>query len=246
MNVFSAWPLILLLAAVPAHGWSSGWSFDSARKFNLCYQLVKKQWGPQKYRIETKTGKCNDGHTLDVFCEFDYPRGSGYSHRSFTCPDNLACIPNASGGQYPDAGCLYAPTMKGIKLAGDRDGHACSPGLRIGDEPAYVSSIIYADKPSLAKWIDACMVVQSGTDKHLYNHAPCDDKPVIIRLEALTTYQACVDANGDDAAMTTDIPYSWRLASPGNQARDLNGKSLSEMITIDNSTDSTFSITIGD
>ncbi|KAE9972676.1 hypothetical protein EG328_004876 [Venturia inaequalis] len=243
MKISTAITLLTPILPLPAQTLD----FMSAKKDNICAQLMNGGYGPGRVSMTTLSGSCTESHRLKIRCKFIHPDNGQERVKYWPCAPDQYCLPISTGAN-PDAGCIKLLSPSGVKTSGDADNHACSSGLRVGRDTIYVQSSIAADKALDGDAVRECSVINSSTQKAIYNQTPCDKASATLRLDAGVTYQACISTTSAFARKT--VPFTWHLSSPGRLARDLSsrGKLLSEMVTIlgDSTADDTFRIVIGE
>ncbi|QDS68761.1 hypothetical protein FKW77_004960 [Venturia effusa] len=250
MKVSIAWSLLLPLVPPLAYGHT----FPSARDYNICGHLYNIIIPNGEIKFTTITAACTGTTKMGLQC-LHHESGLGYfKYGEYQCQEHDYCLPTTwktmlGSDVKADAGCIPLKDPIGMKLSGDADDYACSSGFIVGDDPIYVKSVISTDHAVYLPYMQECTIIQSGTSKHIFSRAPCEQQSVLLQLNAKTTYQACVQMSYKLAAFA--IGFTWHLRPPGIQARDLHhSKPLSEMFTIDNSTSTTskvrFDIVIGD
>ncbi|KAE9978026.1 hypothetical protein BLS_008941 [Venturia inaequalis] len=216
-----------------------GFEFASAKTINLCRRIRNEGYGWGRLTIRTTSASCIDNKNLHVLCHFTHP-ASYFSTEQYECEgDDESCIPHSEGtSPQPDAGCLVLHSPSGVKGSGDSDNHACSSGIKIGNDDIYILSTISADNPLYASGLRTCIIGKSGTSAptdRIYSSNPCSKTSTLLKLAARTTYQACVTTAV--ALAKTSVGFTWHIRAPGKTVRrglelGQQGKPLSEMFTI--------------
>ncbi|KAE9967325.1 hypothetical protein BLS_006443 [Venturia inaequalis] len=231
MKVFGALSLLLPLVSAST---PTPHTFTSGRKSNICGHKYNGGYGYGRVEMSTMSAKCRGTKDMDLRCWFDLPVSGGEKPGDFTCEGNSYCIPlRVAPHALPDAGCVILPQPGGVKGSADPDNHACSAGIKIGDDPLWVLSSITADQQLFYDSIRDCAIIQSGTMKTLVNEMPCERTSKILTLQARTTYQACIGTFNKFS--NKSVGFTWHLSSPGKVVgRAAGGKKLSEMFEIVN------------
>ncbi|KAE9975848.1 hypothetical protein EG328_002958 [Venturia inaequalis] len=246
-----------------------GDEFASAKDINLCGRELNGGSGWGRTEFSTRNAKCIGEATMNLVCLYTHPSWSvgDVRQHEYDCKGKESCVPHSQKlSPIPDAGCLVLHSPSGVKGSGDMDNHACSSGIKIGNDDIYVLSSISPDSLAWDNGIRACIVSKNGRDTPadtIFKGSPCPKTSRILKLAAHTTYQACITTAV--ALAKTSVGFHWNIRSPGKtyippRRRGLQqqgkpplglqqqGKPLSEMFTIvgNNTANDALRIVIGD
>ncbi|KAE9970686.1 hypothetical protein EG328_006111 [Venturia inaequalis] len=211
-----------------------GLEFASAKDINLCNRIHGGGSGFGRVELQTITASCLSEKKMNVLCRFISPTNY-FRVEEYTCEGEASCVPHKTVVDAArDAGCIVLHSPSGVKGSGDSDNHACSSGIKIGDNDIYILSSISADNPMYQLGLRTCLIAKSGTSRatdQIYSRNPCPQASTLLKLAARTTYQACITTAV--ALAKTSVGFTWHIRAPGKTIRrGLEGKSLSEMVTI--------------
>lgn len=209
----------------------SFFSFKSAKQANPCGFLYDGGEGFGRIHMVTYSAKCRTKSSMSLECDYVIPSNGGSRTSAWICPSSEPdCADhNIAPPQVPDAGCFKFFTPQGVKGEAKVNGHACSAGVSF-QFPIYVASSISANNHQFDNGLRSCQVVKSGTANSIYTSSPCSKTTTTLKLAAKQTYQACIDVTA--SLLKTSVAFSWHLDSTGIRSRELDGKSLAEMITV--------------
>lgn len=228
MKVFSAFCLFLPFA------YGVILEFTSAIQVNCCGDLLNGGEGFGRVELITLSARCNNKMEMRLGCNYTLPENGGYRTGYWLCVNGKECV-TSSIKNPADAGCVKKKKPSGVKGAADTDNHACSSGIAVGDKPLWYLSSIAETSGQNTGAIKECTITKSGTHNNIYDKAPCPRESTIIKLDARTTYQACIFTTLAFAKRSVD--FTWHLSSPGKIVRSLGPQQpVSEMFTILNNT----------
>ncbi|RDI84630.1 hypothetical protein Vi05172_g5361 [Venturia inaequalis] len=235
-----------------------GFEFASAKDINLCGRLFNIGSGFGRVEFSTHSASCIGEKRMWFACMYTRPHNTGeFIPHERDCEGDESCVPHdESIAPLADAGCIVLHSPSGVKGSGDTDNHACSSGIRIGNDDIFVLSSISPDSIEYGYGIKTCIISRSGSNAikdRVFSGSPCPKTSRILKLAKRTTYQACITTAV--ALAKTSVGFHWNIRGPGkafhpNPRRGLEqaGKPLSEMFTIvgNNTANDALRIVIGD